>query len=84
MALPVRLVAGPRFVTDAVENVIAKFVSNLKEAMGDESVAGLAQRAGITPETLAAILSGRQRPTFADIALLESAVDAELWPGPFR
>lgn len=74
--------AGAPSVIDDVQNVIALIVNNLREATNGTPLEEIARRSGVSESKLRSVLSGDAQPTFAEIALLENALDVDLWPGP--
>lgn len=72
---------GP-FVDDAPPYalVTAAVVAAYTSLVGSRSLRSVARAAGIDPTSLSRMLSGETVPDVHTVAVLESALDAELWP----
>ena len=73
--------AGP-FTTDAPPYalVTAAIVERYQAAVGQQSLRAVARAAGIDPTSLGRTLAGETVPDVHTLAVLESALDTELWP----
>lgn len=72
---------GP-FVDDAPPYalVTATVVKRYREAAGPRSLRSVARAAGIDPTSLGRMLAGETVPDVHTVAVLEAALDVELWP----
>jgi DNA-binding phage protein len=73
--------AGP-FVEDAPPYalVTAAVVERYLSVVGERSLRSVARAAGIDPTSLGRTLSGETVPDVHTVAVLEVALDTELWP----
>lgn len=60
--------------------VTAAVVANYRERVGSRSLRSVARAAGIDPTSLGRMLSGETVPDVHTVAVLEAALDVELWP----
>ena len=60
--------------------VTAGVVRRYSEHVGTLSLRAVARRAGIDPTSLGRMLAGETVPDVHTVAVLEQALDAELWP----
>ena len=68
---------------NAVGENARRFVLNLTEAIGEQSVRAAAKQSSVSHVTLLNILAGRVWPDLATITKLEIGLEASLWP-PYR
>ncbi|MCI0156819.1 hypothetical protein KNO15_08930 [Leifsonia shinshuensis] len=71
-------------MSDHAHEAARRFVINLKEAMGGDSVLSTAKRAGVDRNSLRLVLEGRTWPDARLVARLEAAFKKTLWPGYFE
>ena len=79
------MVDDARFVSvtrHEVEDVAARFIRNVAEAMRGQRVSDVAKQANMTEGRLRQILERRSYPDLVEIRALEIALDADLWPWP--
>ena len=60
--------------------VTAAVVANYREHVGSRSLRSVARAAGIDPTSLGRMLSGETVPDVHTVAVLETALDVDLWP----
>ena len=58
----------------------AGVVARYQSLVGTRSLRSVARAAGIDPTSLGRMLSGETVPDVHTVAVLEAALDAELWP----
>ncbi|MGO4534920.1 helix-turn-helix domain-containing protein [Leifsonia sp. 2MCAF36] len=71
-------------MTDHAHEAARRFVTNLKVAMGTDSVLSTAKRAGVDRNSLRMVLEGHTWPDGRLVAKLEAAFERTLWPGYFK
>lgn len=66
---------------DPIGEVARNFVSNLRDAIGDQSVRSVAKATGVSHTTIQQVLRGDAWPDLYTIAKLERGLGILLWPG---
>lgn len=65
---------------DPAVEAAQELAGRLADAIGDEPLRDVAERAEIAHTTISDMLNGRTWPTFVSIFRLERALGAQLWP----
>jgi lambda repressor-like predicted transcriptional regulator len=71
-------------MSDHAHEAARRFVVNLRDAMGNDSVLSTAKRAGVDRNSLRLVLEGQTWPDARLVAKLEAAFKKTLWPGYFE
>lgn len=66
---------------DPAAETARRFVLNLRDALSDRSVRGVARDAGVDERTIRHILAGSVWPDLSTISRLERALGVNLYPG---
>lgn len=69
-------------VSDPVHESVRRYVVNLREAIGGDSIRSTAVRTEVNYSTLRAILTGEAWPDAITVARTERGLGARLWDGP--
>lgn len=69
-------------LSDPVHESVRRYVANLRDAIGEDSIRSAAVRSEVNYSTLQAVLTGRAWPDAITVARTERAFGARLWDGP--
>lgn len=69
-------------VADPVQESVRRYVFNLRETIGGESIRSAAVRTEVNYSTLRAVLAGEAWPDAITVARTERGLGARLWDGP--